>query len=103
MDFICTEVIVTNPIEFVEVVLHNECYISEIRWWDRAKISFGSTIGYGGPRDPNFPNEYYFAETDICKSFSVNTTAIEYKKYLIETKSNFQKYDLFPAFDVKLI
>ena len=94
------EMIPNNPKELIEYVIENNCYISEIRWWDRASIALGSKIGYGGPRDPRDPHNFYFAETDICASFEVTTTFSDYVKYLNDIKDQYFIYDLYPAFDI---
>ena len=94
------EVIPQNPKNFLEEVIRTGCYISEIRWWDRTLISTGSKIGYGGPRDPRDPQNYYFAETDICASFVSTTTFSEYAEYLDRIKEQYSAFDIYPAFDV---
>ena len=93
-------VIPDNPEELIECVIKNNCYISEISWWDRAAIALGSKIGYGGPLDPRDPQNYYFAETDICASFDPKTTFYEYIKYINDVKKHYFTYDLYPAFDI---
>ncbi len=98
--FVCTEVIVAEPKEFVAIVLQNGCYIVEIQWWDRSKIGAGSTIGYGGPRDPRSPDSYFFAETDIQKHFDAPMQIDEYYSYLDETAEYYSDFEIFPAFDV---
>ena len=100
-EYVCCETIVDNPIELIAVVKENDCYISEIRWWDRVKISLGSKIGYGGAKDPRFPDEYFFAETDICRVFDFESCDGEYYEYLEQIKQKYANYDLFPAFDIK--
>lgn len=99
-EYIVCEVIVKNPIELISIVSKEECYISEIRWWHRAKMSMGSDIGYGGPRDPD-DSDYFFAETDISKKFDSNSQAEEYYNYIEGTKVKYAQYDLLPAFDIK--
>ena len=99
---VIVEVISNNPEELVEYVIKNDCYISEIRWWDRASISTKSKIGYGGTKDPRDPQKYYFAETDICASFEKETTALEYLEYLNTIKTQYSMHDLYPAFDIYL-
>ena len=89
-----------NPIDLVDCIIKNNCYISEIRWWDRADITLGSKIGYGGTRDPRVPQKYYFAETDICDTFEKSTSFTEYVEYLNKIKMQYYMYDLHPAFDI---
>ena len=101
-EYVCCETIVDDPIKLVSLVKENNCYISEIRWWDRAEIAIGSSIGYGGPRDPRTPNTHFFAETDICKVFTDFSQDEEYYIYLDEVKKNYSNYNLYPAFDIKL-
>ena len=98
---VCCETIVDDPIEFISVVCNGNYYISEIRWWDRVKITEGSDIGYGGTIDPRFPNEFFFAETDLCQVFSPFTKEAEYKKYVDYVFKSHTMHDLHPAFDIK--
>lgn len=95
------EVIVDDPPGVIHTAEESKYYIAEIRWWDRAKIATGSTIGYGGPRDPKDPNTYFFAETDIDKVFSANTEACTYYDYLRQIINENCCYDLRPAFIFK--
>ena len=97
---IASELICDDARKLIECVAQNDCYISEILWWDRASIALGSKIGYGGPCDPRDPQNFYFAETDICASFAKSTTISEYIKYLDEIKERYIMYDLYPAFDI---
>lgn len=97
---VVVEMIPDNPKELIDCIIKNNCYISEILWWDRASVALGSKIGYGGPLDPRDPQNYYFAETDICASFEKTTTLSEYVKYLDDVKERFVMYDLYPAFDI---
>ena len=97
---VAVEMIADNPKELIECVIKNNCYISEILWWDRASVALGSKIGYGGTPDPRDPKNYYFAETDLCASFGTDTTLFEYIKYLDEVKEKYVMYDLYPAFDI---
>ena len=97
---VIVEVIVDNPEELLEQVIKNDCYISEIRWWDRTPIFTQSKIGYGGTPDPRDPQNYYFAETDLCNSFGKTTSIPEYVKYLEDIKKQNFMYDLYPAFDI---
>ena len=99
--YVCCEIIVDNPIDLIPIVRENNCYISEIRWWDRVKIASGSIIGYGGPRDPRNPNSYFFAETDICKTFDNFSCDKDYYVYLQQIFKEYNKFDLHPAFDIK--
>lgn len=99
--YICCETIVDDPIELISVVRQSNCYISEIRWWDRVEIASGSSIGYGGPRDPLSPDSHFFAETDICKVFNTLSRDEEYYEYIDQIKSTYYHLDLFPAFDIK--
>ena len=94
------EIIVDNPVELVSIVLKNGFYISAIRWWDRAKISIGSQLGYGGPRDPSNPNTYFFAETDLYKEFDSHTEGIIYCEYIDSIIKLYPNYELIPAFDI---
>lgn len=96
------EIIVDEPYHFIRLVMHSDCYISCIRWWDRANIQLGSKIGYGGPRDPRSPKDFFFAETDIYQEFSMDTAVTKYCEYLDSVRSNFAEFDLFPAFEIQL-
>ena len=97
---VIVEMISDNPKQVIKKILDNDCYISEIRWWDRALLSKKSKIGYGGTCDPREPKKYYFAETDICNSFGPQTTLFEYINYLDNVKASYSEYDIYPAFDV---
>ena len=99
--YICCEIIVDNPMELISIVRENNCYISEIRWWDRVEIATGSSIGYGGFRDPQSPNSHFFAETDICKAFSDILQDDEYDAYFTVIKNSYSDHHLFPSFDIK--
>lgn len=101
--YVCCETIVDNPIELISVIRENNCYIDEIRWWDRVEISSGSSIGYGGPRDPKNPDSHFFAETDIFKVFTPLSQAEEYYVYLDQIESKYSTLNLFPSFDIKRI
>ncbi len=97
---ICSEVIVDNPKEFVQIVVQNGGYISAISWWERVAIGTKPQIGYGGPRDPIAPDKFYFAETDLGKQFSVLSSVYDYLNYLAQTLQSNQDVALFPAFEV---
>ena len=97
---VIAEMIPDNCKDVVEYIIKSNCYISEIRWWDRALISQKSKIGYGGTLDPRDPLNFYFAETDICDSFDKKTTASEYLGYIDKIRTKNSEYDLYPAFDV---
>lgn len=99
--YICCETIVDDPKALIPIVRRNNCYISEIRWWDRVDITSISSIGYGGPRDPRSPDSHYFAETDICMTFARLLPDNEYFAYLERIKKTYSGLDLFPAFDIK--
>ena len=102
--YLFNEVIVDNPIELISLVNENKsCYISYILWWVRAKISEGSAIGYGGPRDPRNPDESFFSETIMCRNFSENTDIKEYLAYIEETLKSHPNYDLYPGFDIAIV
>ena len=98
---VVVEVITDSSEELIKNVISNNCYISEIRWWHRVEISTQSPIGYGGTRDPRDPQNYYFAETDICCVFQPETTISEYIDYLYLIKAEYSMYDIYPAFDIK--
>ena len=99
--YICCEVIVDNPAELIAVVKKAKCYISGIRWWDRAEIESGSSIGYGGPLDPRDPDRMFFAETDICREFDASVKEKEYNEYFEQVRSAYPNHELYPAFDIK--
>ncbi|MBR2650774.1 MAG: hypothetical protein IKD45_03865 [Clostridia bacterium] len=101
--YVCCEIIVDNPTELIYALQDSNAYISEIRWWDRVKISCGSTIGYGGPRDPRASDEYFFAETDICKTYNAPPKNTEIHEYITRIKKEYCEYNLFPSFDIKKI
>ncbi len=100
-EYICSEIIVNNPKELVPIVRESGCYISEIRWWHLTEISSGSSIGYGGPRDPRRYDTHYYAETDICREFDAPLQDEEYYEYFDRIKHSFSEFDLYPAFDIK--
>lgn len=97
--YLCCETIVDDPIGLVRILAQSEYYISSILWWDRVRMNEGSIIGYGGVVDRRFP-EYFFAETDICEEFAVNTTAQDYLAYLQRVKEQYSQHDLHPSFDI---
>ena len=92
------EVITDNSDELIKFALESGCYISEIRWWDRTHLSTPSPIGYGGPLDPRDPQNYFFAETDICASFNKDSSLGEYSEYLNRIRAEYACYDVYPAF-----
>lgn len=90
--------IVDVPRDFVGVVLSNGCYISQIIWWDRARISAGSDIGAGGYRDPWDP-DYYFAEiTFLDKEFDLATSEEAYLTYMQGIWEEYPNHTLYPGF-----
>lgn len=95
------DIIVNNPYEFVAFLEKTEFFISEILWFDRAKIEIGSSIGYGGPID-NQDNNFFWAETYICDTFSEQTTTRNYQEYLKKTAQQYSDYSLYPAFTLNL-
>lgn len=97
------EVIVDTPVELISLLKHHDFYISLITWWDWVPIATGSSIGYGGPRDPRDPNNYFFAETDISKEFGVETPPDQYIEYLKKVQKEYSGHDLYPAFEIVLI
>ena len=98
---VAAEVISDDPFGLIQVALEHNCYISEIRFWDRVKMSETSSLGYGGPRDPREAGDTYFAETDICRCFSPKTTYEEYRKYLHDVQKAYPNHELYPAFDIE--
>ena len=100
-EHICAEIIVDDPIELITVVSNNDCYISEISWWDHTEIKQGSNIGYGGPRDPRNPETHFFAETDIRDKFNEIVSIEKYLDYLKKIKILYSEFDLFPAFEIR--
>ena len=101
--YICCESIVENPKTLISLLKNSGYYISEIRWWDRVAVGSMSTIGYGGPRDPNNPNCFYYAETDIYMEFGPGTTDDSYNQYIDSIKKEYPTNQLFPAFDIRTI
>ena len=101
LGYVCSEVIVDNPEEFIMIVQQNGYFISEIRWWEYTSITEVPSIGYGGPRDPRCPDKYYFAETDVCISFCKPVRYQDYVSYLVQVKNAYPNLILHPAFDVK--
>ena len=99
--YVCNEIIVDDPKEFVSVVRENGCYISAILWWDRADRTLGSRIGCGGLPDPRNPHDYYFAETYLYKEFDTILEDAEYYAYFDQIKKEYPDLDLFPGFDIK--
>lgn len=98
---ICSEVIVDEPEKFIRVIVQNGGYISAISWWERVAVGMKPQIGYGGPRDPKAPDEFFFAETDLESCFSVLTSEKEYLNYLALTLQTYPDITLFPAFEVQ--
>ena len=99
-DFVCCEIIVDDPIEFVYEVLQHNCYISYILWWDRVKVGDTSNIGHGGRSDPRDPEKYWFSETYLSKKFESDTTAEEYCEYIKSIMNDHPGHDLYPGMDV---
>lgn len=99
--YICCENIVDTPLDLLSVVKNNNGYISEIRWWDCVEIASGSSIGYGGPRDPRNPDSHFFAETDICKVFDAFAQDEDYYKYIKQIETAYSTRNIYPAFDIK--
>lgn len=95
------EIILDAPYEFIDVALDNNYFISKISWWERAKIRTGSMIGFGGPRDPRVPEEYFFSETGICREFGATTTTDEYYSYINNTQAEYKKLCLIPSFELQ--
>ncbi len=97
-----SEIIVDAPMELVDIVLENGCYIPYILWWERADAETGSELGMGGPKDPRDPNGYFFSEiTHMDKHFQVATTKKEYRAYLETVFSQYPDKELYPGFDIK--
>ena len=101
-DTLYAETIVDNPYEFVQAIVKNGFYISEILWWERTLQSSSPKLGMGGPVDPRDPLNYYFAETDICMNYNHNTSLEEYIDYLNEIQAKYPNFDLFPSFVVNI-
>lgn len=99
-EHIYSEVIVSDPIECIHLVLENNCYISSIMWWERVEVEAKPQIGYGGVLDPREPNRFFFAETDIGEQFGSATTEDEYCRYLKRINSDYSYLDMIPAFEV---
>ena len=70
--YICSEVIVDNPAELISIIRENGCYIAEIRWWDCVEIVSGSSIGYGGPRDPRGPDSHYLPKRIFTRYLTIS-------------------------------
>ena len=100
--YLCCETIVDAPETLIALVSERQCYISEIRFWDRVLMSAGSSIGYGGPLDPR-DHDYFFAETDLCQTFSKDASAEDYTTFIRETREKFPSHALYPAFDIQCI
>ena len=101
LEYVCSELIVDNPEELIDVVLETGCFISSIRWWERTHLLSTPNLGYGGPLDPRCPSSYFFAETDLEQEFDEGTLKNRYIEYLQFVKSRYPQYNLYPAFDIK--
>jgi len=99
-EYLATEIILDDSQEFIGEITKSNYYISLIRWWDRIPVNTSSSIGYGGPLDPRDPDNFYFAETYIEKSFGKSTTNTEYVQYLEMIKEQHSGHDIYPAFDI---
>ena len=99
-DYLYIEAIVKDPLELINILDGSNYYISEISWWHRVHIGQTSMIGGGGPRDPRYPQDYYFSETFLAKEFSVDTPTYEYVEYINSVNSQYPMLDLYPGFDV---
>ena len=94
------ELILNEPYMFVDVVSQSNYYISTIVWYERAKIHTGSKMGFGGPKDPRSPQDYFFSETSLCKTFDESTRKDEYRSYMDEIQSKYSGVLLFPSFQI---
>ena len=94
------ELILDNPNEFVNVVSQSGYYISTIIWYEHTKIHAESNFGFGGPKDPRFPQEYFFSETGLSKSFDELTDKDEYCSYMKEVQSQHPGVPLIPSFQI---
>jgi len=102
-EYAYSEVIVDNYKDLISVVIDTEFYISKISWWHRTEIITGSSIGYGGPRDPRNPEVYYFAETDICQEFKEKSSLKDIYNYFDKINREYSNFELYPSFDIKAI
>lgn len=76
------------------------CLISTIIWYEHAKIHAESNFGFGGPKDPRFPQEYFFSETGLSKAFDEFTDKDEYCSYMKEVQSQHLGVPLIPSFQI---
>ena len=95
------ELILTEPYKFVDVILQSDHYISTVTWYERASIQIGSRMGFGGPVDPEFPEEYFFSETSICKVFEESACKDEYCSYMDDVYSSYKNVSLVPSFEIR--
>ena len=99
--YIFLEAIFDNPEDIINMLPKSKYHICHICWWHHLRIGEISQIGYGGTRDPKNP-KYYFAETDICQDFCLDTSDEEYQNHFLRVKELYPNLALFPSFDIIL-
>lgn len=97
---IYTDVIVDNPIEFVELIATSPYFISSILWWEIVDNNACPNLGGGGIADPRSSEKCYFAEIDLCRDFFRSTTVEEYKDYIQHILMQYPALHLYPSFDI---
>lgn len=98
--YLCTEIIVDNPEEFIERIATSQYFVSGILWWERALLDEHPKLGGGGPLDPRSPNDYWFAETFLEEQFQKDSTKQDYCDYIQRIHALYPSIDLYPGFDV---
>ena len=97
---IYTDLIVDNPIEFVELIAASPYYISSILWWEIVDNNARPNLGGGGIADPRSSEKCYFAETDLCQDFFRSSTVEKYIDYIHHTHMQYPALLLYPSFDI---
>ena len=100
MDF--TDIIVDDPIEFVEIVSKTEYYISHVSWWEKIEIkNAGNSMGGGGVRDKNDSNLFWSEVYYLSKKFNQTDEDNAIISYINNVRGQYPKHNLYPSFDLK--
>jgi len=97
-----SDIIVRDNEDFLSFIYENGYVVSEILWWEYARIDQqGRTLsGGGGPRDPRNCG-YFWSETDIHKTISSEEGVLEISEYIRKTKNEIPNHNLIPSFTVR--
>lgn len=100
MDF--TDIIVDDPIEFVEIVSKTEYYISHVSWWEKIEIkNAGNSMGGGGIKDKTDSNLFWSEVYYLDKKFHQIDEDNAIISYINNVRRLYLKHNLYPSFDLK--